>query len=167
MASNEILFDSASKEVLKVMIFETWLRFYFIKQDGEELRIEIPEDVIEQIKKETPEHLGLAELMNNDTIDFEKSQATVCAHINAHLDGQKYETGMVMGVFDSKQFKIDHYLFTVWLKRHEQIFDEEMHSFPDWVESYYGWREMPEVQNYHKQLMETSPNAAPGTGSVQ
>ena len=167
MASNEILFDAAAKEMLDIMIFETWIRFYFLKQEGENLRVEIPEETMKYLKENTSQYYDLAELMNNDAIDFEKSQQTVCSYINARLDGQKYETGMVMGVFDSKQFKISHYIFTLWLKRHEQVFDETPHTFEEWLESHWGWRDMDEVKNYQKKLMETSPNTAEGTNAVQ
>ncbi len=60
-------FRDAVEAVLRVVIFENWLRFYFIVGKGEDERLflEIPEKSMNKIKNLYPQYLPLAEGLKN------------------------------------------------------------------------------------------------------
>lgn len=152
---------NAVKDALKIFQFDQWIRFYFIKQKGEELWIDIPDDVLAKIKEEDPHLFNFAELVNNAVTDYQRSQENVCSFIAARLDGQKYEQTVLPQVFDNSTFKVEMYIFNVWLKMHEPHLDEEPMTFPEWMEMYEGWNSMDEVKEYRAKLVESG--ADPGT----
>ncbi|WP_419785511.1 hypothetical protein [Pseudodesulfovibrio sp.] len=159
---------SAVKDTIKIFQFDQWIRFYFVKQDGDDLRVEIPEEIMQQVEKDFPNLHGLADMMNNAPIDYQRSQENVCAHVAARLDGQKYDPTILPQVFDNATFKIEMYIFNVWLKMHEQHLDEEYMDFGQWLEMWEGWNSLDQVKEYRKKLIEngTDPNI-PTCGTAQ
>ncbi len=117
--------------------------------------IEIPEDVLNQIHEDHPELHRLADLVNNAVTDYKRSQENVCAYVGARLDGQKYESTVLPQVFDNSTFKVEMYIFNVWLKMHEQHLDEEYMNFNGWLEMYDGWNSLDEVKEYRAKLVES------------
>lgn len=149
---------NAAEEVSRIMRFEHWVRFYHLVEKDGELRVEISDEMIEAMKEDAPDLVPLAELMNNDTIDFQKSQTMLCAFV-ARLDGNKYSTEVMPKVFDSKDLKLEMYVFSLWIKGHEGYLDENYKTFGDWEELYGGWNSQDEVKTYRKKLWEQNPNA--------
>ncbi len=152
---------SAVKDAIEIFQFDQWLRFYFVKQDGEELRIEVPDEVMNQIKEDHPALYRLADLVNDAVTDYKRAQENVCAYVGARLDGQKYEATVLPQVFDSPAFKIEMYIFNIWLKMHEPHLDEDYMNFAGWLEMYDGWNSMEEVKQYRAKLVQTGTD--PGT----
>lgn len=152
---------NAVKDALQVFQFDQWLRFYFVKQNGEELVVDIPDDVLASIK-EADDHLyRFADLVNDAPTDYKRSQDNVCSYIASRLDGQKYEKTVLPQVFDNATFKVEMYIFNVWLKMHEPHLDEEYMSYFEWMEMYEGWNSMDEVKEYRAKLVESGTD--PGT----
>lgn len=145
---------NAVKDALEIFQFDMWLRFYFVVQEGETLRIEIPEETMEWINKNHPQMYRLADLVNNAETDYQRSQENVCSYVAARLDGQKYEATVLPQVFDNATFKIEMYIFNVWMKMHEQHLDEEFMDFNGWMEMFEGWNSLDEVQEYRAKLLE-------------
>ncbi|WP_421903291.1 hypothetical protein [Maridesulfovibrio sp.] len=145
-------FNQAVEDISEVFMFDHWMRFYFIFEEGKKLSVKVPEEVCTQIDKEYPNLKGLLDLMNNEEIDQQKSMNTVCSFIGARFDGTKYSSKIVPKVFDSKDFKMEMYLFNLWIKGHESYLESEVMTFKDWQELYDGWREQDEVKNYVERL---------------
>lgn len=146
---------NAVKDALEVFQFDQWLRFYFVKQKGEELWVEIPDEAIKWIQDNHPEMHRFADLVNNSATDYKRSQDNVCSYIAARFDGQKYENTVLPQVFDNATFKVEMYIFNVWLKMHEPHLDEEYMDFDGWMEMYEGWNAMDEVKEYRAKLVES------------
>ena len=151
---------SAVKDALEIFQFDQWLRFYYVEEKGEELWIKVPDDVLASIKEDRPELYRFVDLVNDAPTDYKRSQENVCSYVAARLDGQKYEATVLPQVFDNATFKVEMYLFNVWMKMHEAHLDEEVMDFAGWVEMYEGWTSMDEVVEYRQKLLDSG--ADPG-----
>jgi hypothetical protein len=158
---------AAINDAVQVFQFDQWLRFHYIveKEDGT-LFVEIPEEVMQRIKSEYPRLHSLAEVMNDHSITQQSSHDAVCAHIASNLDGEKYDPSVIPRVFDAPQFKIDMYVFNIWVKMHESILEQEGLFFSDWEQSFNEWKELDEVKEYLAKLHNTDPES-PSCGTVQ
>ncbi|MEF2229382.1 MAG: hypothetical protein V3571_00480 [Pseudodesulfovibrio sp.] len=145
---------NAVKDTVEIFQFDQWLRFYFVVEDGENLKLRIPDEVMRYIDKEYPALHRLADTTNDTVIDYQRSQENVCAYVAARLDGQKYESTVLPQVFDNATFKIEMYVFNIWMKMHEAHLDEEYLPFGDWLEMYRGWNSLDEVKEYRRKLLE-------------
>lgn len=160
-------FTNAVADIAEVFMFEQWLRHYFVVEKDGKLFIEIPQDDLKEIY-ENQQHLGsLADMFNNGEINYEKCQATVCSFVGGRYDGSKYGPEVITRALDSKAFKVEMYVFGVWMKGHEQFLDDRRMPFSEWREMYAGWNTMDEVKEYRKKLMAGggTPND-PATKSV-
>ena len=144
---------SAVKDTLEIFQFDQWLRFYFVVQKGDELWIEIPDDVMARIKQERPDMHRFADMINNAVTDYKRSQDNVCSFVAARLDGQKYESTVLPQVFDNATFKVEMYVFNLWLKMHEPHLDETVMTFEEWLEMYAEWNQLDEVSEYRRKLL--------------
>ena len=145
-------FNRAVEDISEVFMFDHWMRFYFIFEEGKKLMVNVPEEVCTQIEKDYPNLKGLVDLMNNEEIDQQKSMNNVCSFIGARFDGTKYSDKIVPKVFDSKDFKMEMYIFNLWIKGHESYLESEVMTFNDWKELYEGWRDQDEVKDYVERL---------------
>jgi hypothetical protein len=146
--------DDAVREVAEVFQFEQWMRFYFLKEEeGDKLRLEVPEEMVRRVEEKTPHLKELLDEMNHDLVDYETSQKAVCSFVGTHIEGVKHSPYLVPKVFDSKDFKLEMYLFNLWLKAFEERFDiEPDKGFDEWQELYAEWRETDEVKKYIQEL---------------
>jgi len=159
---------SAVRDTVEIFQFDQWMRFYFVKEEGESLKIEIPEKVMEQVKADFPALYRLADLNNHGVIDYQRSQENVCSYVASHLEGSKYDASILPQVFDNASFKIEMYIFNVWLKMHEPHLDEEYLDFGQWMEMYEGWNSLDEVKKYRKRLLENGTDPGmPACGTAQ
>lgn len=159
---------NAVKDALEIFQFDQWLRFYFVVEKDGGLWIEIPDDAMEYINTEYPEMHRMADMVNNAVIDYKRSQENVCSYVAARLDGQKYEATILPQVFDNSIFKVEMYIFNVWLKMHEQHLDEEYMNFDGWLEMYQGWNDLDEVKEYRAKLVESGTDPGmPACGTAQ
>lgn len=146
---------NAVKDALEIFQFDQWLRFYFVVEKDDELWLKIPDDVMTTIKEEQPQMYRLADMCNNSMIDYKRSQENVCSYVAARLDGQKYESTVLPQVFDNATFKVEMYMFNVWMKMHESHLDEERMTFNEWMEMFEGWSSLDEVQEYRTKLVDS------------
>jgi hypothetical protein len=143
----------AGKEILRIMMFEQWVRFYFLEDREGTLYVNVPEEARERIQEKQPDLLPLAEMMDGDDVTYEKCQATVCAFASSRLDGQKFAPDILPKAFDSKDFKVDLYMFQLWNRGHEKYLDERFHDFEEWEEMFSEWSKLEEVQQYREKLV--------------
>jgi len=159
---------NAVKDALEIFQFDQWLRFYFVKEKNGELWIEIPGDILAGLKEKNPSLHSFADLVNNAVTDYQRSQENVCSFVAARLDGQKYEATVLPQVFDNATFKVEMYMFNVWLKMHEAHLDEEYMDFDGWMEMFDGWNSMDEVREYRAKLVKSGMDPQiPTCGTTQ
>lgn len=140
-------------DIAEVFMFDQWLRHYFVSDKNGKLMVEIPQDDLKAIYESHAHLAPLADMMNNAELTYEKCQADVCAFVGACFDGAKYAPGVVARAMDSKLFKIEQYVFSVWFKMHEKYLDERRMTFAEWREMYDGWNSMEQVKEYRRKLM--------------
>lgn len=143
-------FKSAVELILKAVMFENWLRFYFlVEENGEnenddpKLRLELPKKSLEQIELRYPDLLPLAESLNGKLVDFESSRNAILAFVLDHLDGSKLKRGMAQTVFSSSAFQIRMQMFHTWVQLHEDQLDERFLDFATWQKLFEEWAKTP------------------------
>ncbi len=140
-------FITAVQELCEVLMFENWLRFYFISETEKgELIIQIPEEGMKRIEEAHPRLFPLAEQLNNEIITAASSQQAICTHIAARIDGNTMREGLASTVFDSRTFHIEHQVFNVWVQNHEEQLDQQFLDFATWRALYAEWHNSEEVQ---------------------
>ncbi|EGB16183.1 hypothetical protein DND132_2980 [Pseudodesulfovibrio mercurii] len=159
---------NAIRDAVEIFQFDQWIRFYFAVEKDGQLRIEIPEERMLEIEKSHPVLHRFADLVNDAPLDYKRSQDNVCSFVAARLDGEKYEPTVLPQVFDDAKFKVEMYLFNVWLKMHEPHLDEGYMDFDGWMEMYEGWNSLDEVKEYRTKLMESGADPQiPACGTAQ
>ena len=138
MPEQQEQFQNAVFQVLEAVMFENWLRFYFITEkpdapagpDGEApLFLAVPEKGMERIKELYPHLLPLAEDMNGREVDFETSRRAVCTFVLDNLDGKSLPKDMTSTIFESATFQVQMQLFNAWVQMHESQLDQGFLEF--------------------------------------
>lgn len=147
-------FRDAVEAVLRAVIFENWLRFYFIVEKGEDERLflEIPEKSMDKIKNLYPQYLPLAEGLENREIDFQTSQKAVCTFVLDHLDGHVFPQNMAQIVLSSAAFQLQMQLFNAWVQMHEDQLDQGFLQFDQWLDLFNQWRNSPGARELLEKL---------------
>lgn len=145
---------NAVERIMEVVMFENWLRFYFIAEEGDTLFIRLPEKALEQLKKRYGRFYELAERLNNVPISHETSMKEVCLFIADGIEGQPIPEDVISRVFESGEFQIAMQLFGSWVQTHERQLDASFLEFSEWGRLFAQWQEGEEVQEYRKTLAE-------------
>lgn len=143
MADN---FKQALKETTDISKFEMWLRFYFTKDTGEELTLEIPEDIMQDLEQSYGILGRLARKMEGQPLTPEKSREQVINHISSELDGVRYSSELIPSVLNSPSYEVELSLFHMWVSAHEEELDEQVYSFEQWMQLYEAWKRTEEGQ---------------------
>lgn len=150
-------FLKAVQNLCEVLMFENWLRFYFIEEnDKGELIIHIPDEGMKRIEEHHAALFPLAEQLNNEIISAASSQQAICTYIAAHIDGNRFKEGLASTVFDSRTFHIEHQVFNVWVQNHEEQLDKQFLDFATWRALYAEWHNSEEVQQQIAALRDTA-----------
>lgn len=145
-------FQKAVWQVLEAVMFENWLRFYFISEkleaqegpDGEPpLFLAVPEKGMERIGELYPHLYPLAYSMNGQELTFESSQRAICTFVLEHLDGKHMARDTAGTVFNSTTFQVQLQLFNAWVQMHEDQLDKGFVEFGAWRNLFSQWRETP------------------------
>ena len=163
-------FQQAVKDVLSGVMFENWLRFYFISEvEGEKdaegnpkLAILIPEKGMEKIKELYPRMLSMAEDVNGKEASFATSQSAVCTWIACEVDGKSVQQGTSQALVNSKAFQTASTLFNIWVQAYEQQLDQQFLEFGQWVKLFETWRESDQGKDMEMKIEMQAP-----TGSSQ
>lgn len=140
--------------IIEVVMFENWLRFYFIAEEGDTLSIRLPEKAQEQLKKRYGRLYGLADRLNNLPISHETSMNEVCLFISGGFDGHPLSDDVLSAVFASDAFQVEMQLFNSWVQAHEEQLDAAFLEFSEWRRLFAEWEKTAEVQEYRKNLAE-------------
>ena len=169
-------FRNAVEQALEAVMFENWLRFYFIEElppapdapageAGERLCIRVPEKGMARIAELYPNLLPLAESMNGHEVDFETSRRAVCTFVLGHLDGKTMPRDMAAVVFGSATFQIQLQLFHTWLQMHEDQLDQGFQEFGAWRTLFAQWRATPGARELAEKLAPASQGRAAAEGA--
>jgi len=140
--------EAAAGRVADVIMFENWLRFYFISEEGDTLFIRLPEKAMEQIRQRCQSYYDLAAMLNNEEIGHQRSLKAVCMFISGGGGGTLLPDAVLADVFDSPKFQLELQLFTHWLQSHEEKLDERFMEFFEWQKAFALWKDTDEVKNY-------------------
>ena len=161
-------FDAAIERVMEVVMFENWLRFYFIEEEGDRLFINLPDKALEQIKKRYGSLYDLADRLNQQNLDHQLSMNEVCLFVAGDFSSKGLAEDLPSRVFDSNAFMVEVQLFGSWVQGHEEKLDESFLDFETWQKLYREWLQSDEVQEYKRQLTAESPiMSAAGTMTTQ
>lgn len=153
------------EEILQALMFENWLRFYFLREEkngeGETvLRMELPEKSLDKIRKLYPELLPLAEQLNHKIVDFESSRGAVLTWVLDNLDGKKLPRGLVKTVLESAAFSVRSQMFHAWAQLHEDQLDQGFVDFGTWKKLFEEWARTPAAIELAKRLANSEGSGA-------
>lgn len=157
-------FGKAMKEVRNVIMFENWLRFYFIAEDEntpDKLFIIVPDQADKRIREDYPDLWPLLEELNNKEITPETSRAAVCTFVSSSLEGSRIPSGQGARIFDSSSFQFEVQLFNIWVQSHEEQLDQAFLDFGKWLSLFEEWRSSDKVKEYiaeMRDMMQRSSN---------
>ncbi len=168
MSQQSEAFAKGVETILEAVMFENWLRFYFISEKPEQedvLFLTVPEQGMNKIKELYPHLLHLAELLNGKELTFDSSRAALCTFVVTEIDGKTIPQNMSDMVFDSSTFQIELQLFNTWVQSHESQLDEGFLEFGAWKNFFSQWRATDEVKEWRLQMhaSATMPEAKEGT----
>ena len=148
-----IAFQEAVRQILEVVMFENWLRFYFISEpEGGGLALAVPEQGIVRIRVKYPRFMPLVEELNGKEISFEFSRRAVCAFVATQLDGKAMPVNMADLVLDSAGFQLEMQLFNNWVQGHEEQLDKNFSDFSTWKRLFGEWRNSARVKEWAASL---------------
>ena len=132
--------EAAVKEVAKVFHFEFWLRFYFIQETEDGLRLVLSPEHEMRMRRNFPEMWELVERLQSEVLSPQLSQQAVGEYLQLYVEGKKFAANMVPRVLDSKDFEVEMYLFDTWVELHEDQLMEKIYGFDQWMHMYGQWR---------------------------
>lgn len=172
-AAQSQAFAQAVTHILEAVMFENWLRFYFITEkpgsgNEEKLFIAIPEQGLTRMQELYPHLMPLAESLNGKEIDFETSRSAVCTYVVTEVDGKRVPRNMSDMVFDSATFQTELQLFNTWVQAHEEQLDKGFLEFGAWRTLFAEWRASDQVKEWATQMSAAGLQAgAPDKDTVQ
>lgn len=143
-------FQNSVMQILEAVMFENWLRFYFISEkpdapvgsDGQPaLYLAVSVKAMERINELYPQLLPMAEEMNGKEVDFETSRRAVCNFVLEYVDGRSIARDTAPMIFESALFQVQMQLFNTWVQMHEDQLDKGFLEFGAWRELFAVWRE--------------------------
>lgn len=159
-------FDSAVKRIAEVVMFENWLRFYFIVEEDEKLVLRLPGKAMEQLKKRYPSLYDLAEMLNGKEVDHATSLKEVCLFVAGGCGGKPVPEGLAEKVFESSAFQLELQLFSYWVQGHEAQLDASFMEFAGWQREYEAWKQSDEVRDHIRKLTESAALSPEGSSAV-
>ena len=169
MKETEQDFPAAVERIVTVVMFENWLRFYFIREDAQQgtLLLDIPQQSLAKISELYPELLPLAQDVVGKTVDFDTSRNAVCTYVMRELDGKALARGVAGKVFDSGLFQIQLQLFNTWVQAHEDQLDQAFMEFGMWRSLFAAWCDTDEVREWADTLRTSQGQMSPARDNVQ
>ena len=159
-------FQEATQRILEVVMFENWLRFYFISEmEGGSPALGVPDQGLARLREQHPQLMPLVEDLNGKEISFELSRRAVCTFVATQLDGKAMPANMADLVLDSDGFQLEMQLFNSWVQGHEEQLDKSFLDFSTWKRLFAQWRNSDEVKEWAAGL--ASVNLAGANAATQ
>ena len=111
MPKEQEQFQQAVVSILEAVMFENWLRFYFLREDEVSegkyvLSIAIPEKALDRIRERFFEFYPMAEELNGRELTLDVSRSAVCNFIRDTYEGDLIPQGSLSAYFDTHAFQI-------------------------------------------------------------
>ncbi len=157
MPAEQERFHKAVAAMLDSVMFENWLRFYFLREDEVSegkyvLSIAIPEKGLDRIRERFPEFLSMAEELNGRELSLDVSRNAVCNFIRDHYEGDLIPTGSVAAYFDTHAFQIGLQLFNIWVQAYEKALEQNFLDFAGWQNAFTQWCESEQAVQIRDEL---------------
>ncbi|MDL2306541.1 hypothetical protein LJC48_00740 [Desulfovibrio sp. OttesenSCG-928-C06] len=134
----------------ELILFEQWMRFYFIEEEDGIIYMRMPHDVFELVHLEFPSLFPVAEALNSRPVDH---QATLAILSEAMLHGEyALSNGQWAEVLGGSGFKLTLTLLATWVEAEEDNLDAEPISFAGWLERFEVWRRSEPIVAYAAKL---------------
>ena len=158
MPQEQEQFKQAIQSMLDAIIFENWIRFYFLmeeeEQAGKEARIYIgiPDQAMSRIRENYGALIHMAEQLNGKEATLETSRNAVCDFIRREYEGNIIPQGSVTAYFDTHSFQIELQLFNIWVQGSETFLEQQFMDFNQWRASFRNWCNSEHGQQIRTQL---------------
>lgn len=144
MPEEQERFHNAVAAMLNSVMFENWLRFYFLREDEVSegkyvLSIAIPEKAMDRIRERFFEFYPMAEELNGKRLTLEVSRSAVCNFIKDTYEGDLIPQGSLAAYFDTHAFQIGLQLFNIWVQAYEQALEQNFLDFAGWQNAFAQW----------------------------
>ena len=140
-------FQQAVQQILELVMFENWLRFYFISElEGGSLALAVPEQGLTRIREQYSQFMPLVEELQGKEISFELSRQAVCTFVATQFDGKVMPVNMADLALDSASFQLEMQLFNNWVQGHEEQLDKNFLDFSAWKRLFAEWRNSDKVK---------------------
>lgn len=161
MPTEQEQFHNSVAAVLEAVMFENWLRFYFISEKLEtektseepQLFMSIPVKSMERISEEYTHLFPLADSMNGKPVDFDVSQRAICHFVLEHVDGKVMPQDTAAMIFASATFQVQMQLFNTWVQIHEEQLDKSFVEFGTWRSLFAKWQKEPGAKELSEKLL--------------
>ncbi len=142
MPEDQERFREAVDAMMDAVLFENWLRFYFLHQDGDEdpAKVIVPERAMERIREGYGPLASMAEELNGREASLQSSRDAVCGYISRELEGSRIPRGEAASYLDTRAFQVSMQLFGVWVQAYEAMLDAQFLDFGQWREQFVRWR---------------------------
>jgi hypothetical protein len=170
MSEEQKRFQKAVEDILEAVMFENWLRFYFIMEEDAEslpegkeplLCLVVPDKGMEKIQAGWPHLYPMAEALNGRELTFETSQKAVCTFVVEHLDGHVMPRDTAQGILASATFQTRIQLFNAWVQSHEELLEQTFMEFGTWKELFDRWCADPVAKELAGKLAAASMSSSP------
>ena len=155
MSTQAEVFSQGVQCILEAVMFENWLRFYFITEtpsQEDKLFLSVPDQGMQRIRELHPHLQSLAENLNGKELDFETSRSAVCTYVVTEVDGKRIPRNMSDTVFDSSTFQVELHMFNTWVQAHEAQLDKAFLDFTAWRTLFAEWRASDAAREWATQL---------------
>ncbi len=176
MAQEQEQFKKSVSAILEAVMFENWLRFYFItpmtdEKESEDadphLFLTVPDKGMNNIKALYPNLLPMAEFMNHKEVTFEVSQQAVCTFVVENLDGVIMERDTAGSIMDSMAFQLQLQLFNTWVQLHENQLESSFFDFGSWRDLFAEWKDSKAGKDLREKLALSLQKPLAGTETIQ
>ncbi len=159
MPEEQQRFAKAVDRMMDAIIFENWLRFYFIAEKAEQeegkepgLILSIPDKAMEQIRRRYGTLQSMAEFLNGRDASLDNSRTAIVDFIRQELEGTLIPAGGIASYFDTRAFQSRLQVFNAWIQVAEDMLDQQFRDFDQWKQSFAGYCETASAKQLLAQL---------------
>ncbi|MDO5536113.1 MAG: hypothetical protein Q4F72_01080 [Desulfovibrionaceae bacterium] len=171
MPEEQQRFAKAVNRMMDAIIFENWIRFYFLGEEEVEgaeeplLMVAIPEKAMEQIQQRYGSLHDMALALNGREASLDSSRSAIVNFIRQELEGTLIPVGTVASYFDTRAFQNNLNLFNAWIQAAEEMLDRQFLDFDQWRDLFAEYRDSDAGQKLMAQMDEDARDASGSAGA--
>ncbi len=158
MPEEQQRFAKAVHRMMDAIIFDQWLRFYFLAErevQGQEeplFLVAVPDKAMEQIRQRYGTLTEIAEALNGREASLDHSRKAVVTFISRELEGTLVPAGGVPACMDSRAFQNTLHLFNAWIQAAEDMLDQTFMDFDQWRDAFAAYKDSEAGQRILAQM---------------